>query len=189
MIVQLAGLPGTGKTTLAAGLRQHFGPRMLLLDKDRLRDTVFGPDHVEYQRDQDDLCVRLLHQAAAWHLRRHPEGHVVLDGRTCSRRYQIADSLRLAQQTRHPLRIIECVCAEATARHRLRQDTTAGAHPAANRDFVLYLRLKATAEPIVVPTLRLNTDAPRSDCLHRALAYLTPDLAVPVTAATQESLR
>jgi predicted kinase len=189
MIVQLAGLPGTGKTTLATGLREHLGLRVLVLDKDRLRDTVFGPDHVEYQRDQDDLCVRLLHQAAAWHLHRHPGGHVVLDGRTCSRHYQVADVQHLARQTGHPLRIIECVCAEDTARYRLCQDTSTGAHPAANRAFSLYLRLKATAEPITAPVLRLNTDAPVRDCLRRALAYLTPDLAVHMTAATQEPPR
>ncbi|GAA4256607.1 AAA family ATPase [Dactylosporangium darangshiense] len=185
MIVQLAGLPGTGKSTLAAALLPRLGPHALMLDKDRIRALLFGPHHVEYRQEQDDLCVALLHQAAAYHLGRHPDGTVILDGRTCSRRYQVADVERLAQQTGHLLRIIECTCAEVTVRQRLTYDTTARTHPAANRDFGLYLRLKATADPIAVPALRLSTDIPIGECIRRALTYLTTD-AVHATADAEE---
>lgn len=173
MIVPVVGLPGTGKTSFAAALRPRLGPHALLLSKDTLRDELFGPDHVEYRREQDDLCVSLLHQAATYHLARHPDGHVILDGRTGTRRYQIAEVQRLAQHTGHQLRIIECVCAAATAMERLRADAAAGLHPAANRGPDLYTELDADAEPIAVPTLRLNTDAPLGDYIDRALQYLT----------------
>lgn len=42
MIVQLAGLPGTGKSSLAAELVHRLGGRALLLDKDRVRHALFG---------------------------------------------------------------------------------------------------------------------------------------------------
>lgn len=172
MIVQLAGLPGTGKTTLGRKLTHALGPKTLLLDKDRIRDALFGPNLVAYTREQDDFCVRVMHLTAARHLGEHPDGAVVLDGRTCSRRYQVEEVQRLAKETGRPLRIIECVCPDDVAAARLGRDVQAGAHPAANRDSDLYRRLKASAEPITVPALRLDTNFPVPDCTRTALAYL-----------------
>ncbi|WP_424862955.1 AAA family ATPase [Streptomyces sp. MMS24-I29] len=175
MIVQLAGLPGTGKSTLARELAWNLGPTTLLLDKDRVRDALFGPHLVTYTREQDDFCVRVMHLTAARHLGEHPEATVVLDGRTCSRRYQIQDVQRLAEETGRPLRIIECVCPDDVAAARLHRDVQAGTHPAANRDLGLHRRLKAAAEPITVPALCLDTSAPVPDCTRTALAYLTAE--------------
>jgi predicted kinase len=42
MIVQLAGLPGTGTSSLAAELVHQLEGRALLLDKDRVRHALFG---------------------------------------------------------------------------------------------------------------------------------------------------
>lgn len=172
MIVQLAGLPGTGKSTLARELARNLGPTTLLLDKDRVRDALFGPHLVTYTREQDDFCVHVMHLTAVRHLTKHPEAAVVLDGRTCSRRYQVEDVKQLAEETGRPLRIIECVCPDDVASARLHQDARAGTHPAANRDPDLHRRLKAAAEPITVPALRLDTSAPVPDCTRTALAYL-----------------
>ncbi|WP_328373330.1 ATP-binding protein (plasmid) [Streptomyces sp. NBC_00445] len=187
MIVQLAGLPGTGKSTLAADLTRALGPTTLLLDKDRIRDALFGPHLVTYTRDQDDFCVRVMHQAAARHFREHPRAAAVLDGRTCSRRYQIEEVQRLAEETEQPLRIIECVCPDEVAARRLQQDLLAGTHPAANRDHALHRELKARAEPIALPVLRLDTSAPLPDCTRAALTYLSAGHAHAVRPALKEA--
>jgi adenylylsulfate kinase-like enzyme len=50
VIVQLAGLPGSGKSTLASELVCRLGRRALLLDKDQVRNTLFGPEHTIYTR-------------------------------------------------------------------------------------------------------------------------------------------
>ncbi len=171
MIVQLAGLPGAGKSALAAALRDHLGPACLVLDKDRVRHALYGTEHVEYSRSQDDFVIDLLHQAAARQLAEHKHATVILE-RTCTRAYQIADVTDLAARTGQPLAIIECICPDHVARTRLASDHRSSGHPAANRDFALYQKLKATAEPITVPTLRLRTDTPLTESASCALDYV-----------------
>jgi predicted kinase len=172
MIVQLAGLPGTGKTTVAVGLRAHFGDRCLILDKDRVRAALYGPDGIEYSREQDDFVVGLLHQAARHRLDRDPETVVILE-RTCTRTYQLDDVAMLAAVTGQRLAVIRCWCDDNVARARLDADGRTGHHPAANRTFELYRRLQRTAEPIEVAALSLCTDATADDAVALAITYLT----------------
>jgi predicted kinase len=169
MIIQLAGLPATGKSTLGAALAERL-PGALLLDKDRVRAALYGDRHVEYRREQDDFCVDVLHQAAARHLAQHTDAVVILDGRTCTRRYQIQDVARLAARCRVPLRIIECRCPDRVAHQRLRADP--GTHPATNRTVDLHERLKTSAEAITLPTLRVDTDRPLALCVQACLVHL-----------------
>lgn len=175
MIVQLAGLPGTGKSTLAAALRDRLGPACLVLDKDRVRHALYGAAHTDYSRCQDDFVISLLHQAAERHLASHADATVILE-RTCALAYQITDAADLATRAGCPLALIECVCPDHVALDRLARGRDSG-HPAANRDFALYQRLKASAEVITVPALRLPTDTPICESAARALAYLAQEAA------------
>ena len=102
-----------------------------------------------------------------------PSRVVILDGRTFRRSAQVADLLALAAAVGQPARVIECVCDEPTARARLDRDAAAGTHPAGNRTGGLHAAVKATAEPLTVPRLVLDTGRLTPDeCLVRALAYL-----------------
>lgn len=172
MIVQLAGLPGTGKTTLAALLHQHLPGPVLVLDKDRVRAALFGAGHTRYERDQDDQCVELLHQSAAWWLHRHPEATVILDGRTCSRAYQVQQVRNLAHRAGQRLRLIECVCPLPEIAARLHRDHHTAAHPAANRTPTLARHLARTADPIPHPKLTLDTSTAPDRCAAAAAAWL-----------------
>ncbi len=183
MIVQLAGLPGTGKSSLATELARQLASRALLLDKDRIRHALFGPEHTLYTRVQDDFCVVTMFRTAAWHLRRTPGSVVIFDGRTCSHAYQVDQVRRFAARIRQPLRLIECVCADATAEQRLHADIVLGTHPAANRDVALYRRLQAHADPIPNPKLRLDTTEPLRECVDRALCFLHRPLPTHPTSA------
>jgi predicted kinase len=170
-IVALAGLPGTGKSTLARALAARLAAP--LLDKDLVRAALFAAHEVEYSREQDDLVMACLYRVVEFHAARGRVGSVVLDGRTYSRREQVDELRALAARLGAPLALIECVTAPAVARERLERDRAAGAHPAADRGPELHDRLLATAEPITGPKLVLATDeqAPAA-LLSAVLTYL-----------------
>ena len=169
MIVLMAGLPGTGKSTLARALAVQYPG--VVLDKDEIRSALFPPPYLEYSAEQDDFCQSLMFETAAYLLARHPNLRVFIDGRTFSRAYQLQNALAATNRLGTACRIIECVCDEETARLRLEQ--TRASHPAQNRTYELYKKLQAEFESIPSPKLVVNTDSPLKDCVAAALAYLS----------------
>ena len=154
MLVVMAGLPGSGKSTIAAELSAKLDT--VLLSKDQVRATLFPSKLIEYSSRQDDFCIEIILQVAKYILERDPESIIIIDGRTFSKRAQIERIKAAAAECRTPLKLVECVCADATARKRVEQDR--GKHLAGNRNLDLYLRLKAEADPIELPKLVLETD-------------------------------
>ena len=171
MLVVMAGLPGTGKSTLAQALADALPA--LVLDKDRVRAALFPSDAIEYSTAQDDFCVDVMLQTAAHLLHRAPNRYIILDGRTFSRRYQIDTVVQAAERMQTPLKLIECVCSEAAALARLVRDAETGVHPATNRDAYLYHAVKARFEPLTMPHLTVDTDNPPESCLDACLPYLS----------------
>jgi predicted kinase len=172
MIVMLAGLPGTGKSSIARELARALPA--VILDKDQIRAALFPTARITYTTTQDDFCLGVMLQTAAYLLRQQPDEPVILDGRTFSRTYQVQLVEQHAADLEAPLAVIECICSDATARQRLEQDAAAGHHLAGNRDYALYLAIKARFEPIREPKLVVNTDHPLRDVVAQCLAYIHP---------------
>jgi predicted kinase len=169
MVVVMAGLPGTGKTTLARELADRT--RGALLNKDELRASLFAPEDVEYSTQQDDFVMEVMLEATRYILGRTPNRKVFLDGRTFSRRYQIDRVLSAARDLTEPWTIIECVCSEESARRRLDLEADLS-HPAANRTFALYVEVKARFEPITQAKIVVNTDESVEQCVLQAMSSL-----------------
>lgn len=168
MLIAMAGLPGTGKSTLAARLKAELAA--VVLNKDEVRRVLFPPPVLDYSAAQDDLCMAAIYGAAASILRIYPRQAVILDGRSYARAYQVRDLLAMAASLNEPAHIIECVCDDVIVRQRLERDLERGEHPAGNRTFALYLERKAAAEAISATHLILDTGrTPFVECVRRSL--------------------
>ncbi len=153
MLILMAGLPGTGKSTLA----RQLAPRLnaAILSKDTVRHALFPIDLVDYSTDQDDFVIDLLLLTAEYIWERYPDKPIILDGRTFSRSSQRQHVIDFANVHGQAWRIIECVCEDGVARARLAQ--TDSDHPAGNRTPELYDEVKARWEPITAPKITVNT--------------------------------
>ena len=170
MIVLMAGLPATGKSTLARELAARTAGRVL--SKDEIRHAIFEPAEIKYSTRQDDFCLHLMLETAAYVLQREPKRAIFLDGRPFSRRYQIENVLVAATYMNQPWRILQCVCSDETARRRLAADAEAFAHPAGNRGYDLYLEVKSRFEFITHSKTVIDTGQELETCVGQALAVL-----------------
>ncbi len=170
MIVLMAGLPGSGKTTLARELASRAGGR--LLSKDEIRHALFASEEIEYSSRQDDFCLHIMLETAGQLLERNGDRIILLDGRPFSRRYQIENVVSTAASLHQRWRILECICPEEICRKRLEDQSASGSHPAGNRDFRLYLEVKSRFEAITLPKTVIDTSQPLEACVEQALAVL-----------------
>jgi predicted kinase len=171
MIVIMAGLPASGKSTLCRKLAAKLNG--IVLDEDKIRSALFSQADIEYSTTQDDFCMKVALEAAGYILRKNPGRFVSVDGRPFSRTYQLEQVLQAARDFNQEWRILECVCSEETARKRLAEQAAAGEHLAINRDYALYRRMRDQFEEIILPKTVIDTDEPLDACIVHGLAAIS----------------
>jgi predicted kinase len=151
--VLFAGLPGTGKSTLARVMAERLGAAVF--DKDRVRGALFPGELTDFSTEQDQLCLRAMVEAAVYLTERRRTKYIFFDGRPFSKQAQIEEVLRAAEGAGARWRILHLTCADAVAEGRLAAHDPS--HPAQNRDPALYRRIKQGFEPILQAKLEVDT--------------------------------
>jgi predicted kinase len=173
--VLFAGLPGTGKSTLARAIADRLGAAVL--DKDRVRGALFPGALTDYTAQQDELCMRAMLEAAAYLTECERVEYIFFDGRTFSQRGQIEVVLRAAARAGARWRIVHVTCTDAVAEERLARSDPS--HPAKNRDAALYRRIKQQFEPITQVKLEVDTTSGTDAVLTAVEEYLTGNEECP----------
>lgn len=170
MLIVMSGLPGSGKSTLA----QALAPRLpaTILNKDSARAALFPSSDITYTSHQDDFVVHILLQVAEFYFEQDPQRKVILDGRTFYRQYQVTQVLDFCRLHERPVAFIACTCPDEIACERLKSAQRSGEHPAADRNYELYQRMKVQSEPLEIPHLRVDTSQALELCIQISLHYL-----------------
>jgi predicted kinase len=165
MLVIFRGLPGTGKTRLARRLLDRR-PDLIVLSRDSLRSGMFA--HPMFSEEEKTLVDGLIVAMSDYLLGRGRS--VVIDGMALSSSRLLEKFARTAAAHHKEVRIIECICSEATALARIAADE--GKHPAGDRGADLYYRVRERFEPTELPLLSIDTDGDEQQNLEAILGYI-----------------
>jgi predicted kinase len=165
MLIVFRGLPGTGKSRLVRRLVKRK-LELLVLSRDSLRSSIvvrpdFGP---EEKTLVDDLIVVM----AGFLLDRGR--NVVIDGMALSSARRVRELAETARSRGKPCHVIECICSEVMALHRIGHDR--GGHPAGDRGEGLYHEVKARFEQIAPPFLTIDTERDTGENLQAIVDYI-----------------
>ena len=166
-VVVLVGIPGAGKSTLAAALAAEISEARIL-DKDRVRDALFAP--CDYSAAERDVSFAAMIDAARYHLGR---GRVVIfDGMTFSRESQVRAAEGVAAESGAFSAVILCDVPVSVAIERCERDAAEGDHPAENRDGDLVRRVAAEMEEPPGDYLTVSMVEDREATVAHALGYI-----------------
>ena len=178
--VAMTGLPGSGKSWLAARLGRHLGAIVVRSDRERKRLAgldAAAPSHSEANANLYDE----QHTDAVYHqLMRHAADvlsgchHVIIDA-NFGKRQQRAMIATLCRLRGYPLTFVQCAAPSAMLRQRIVERAATAQDPSEADLSILELQ-SAEREPIVDDEgLRVvSVDTTRDDALASVLGEFTP---------------
>ena len=164
-VIVLVGLPGAGKSTLAAAITSRL-PDTRVLDKDEVRHVLFDP--CDYTSAERDVVFAAMLDAARYHLGRNRI--VVFDGLTFSRRSQVEAAEAVAGDAGAFSAVLVCDVPLDVAIERCVGGGTG--HRATNRDGELVRRVAAEMEEPAGDYLTLDMTGDVDRLATQVLAYV-----------------
>jgi predicted kinase len=173
VIVALCGVPGVGKSFLAAALAKANG--WTVLDRDAIRDAVFPPRFLDYSTAQNNLASELTYQVCAYVLGSHPTEGLILDGRPFSRYEQRERVREIAEQLGVPAVFVHCVASDRVVLDRLAHvNTDPRNDPRAERTEEKFRSIKHQFEPFLDETVvEISTETPIAHQVAAVREYLS----------------
>lgn len=173
-LILMAGLPGTGKTTLALALGRLFG--WPVIDKDSLKSPLLttGISNELAGPASYALLLEMAHDLLV-----QQRLSIILDSPA---RYAsvLEHVITLTQQAGACLKIIECVANQELRQQRIRERIARPSQWTANGD-ISDEQVRQVFEHLPTNCLTLDTSRPFELCIIEALAYLS-DEANPRTS-------
>ena len=163
----LVGLPGAGKSTLAAALARRI-PDARVLSKDPVRAALFDP--CDYSAAERDISFSAMLDAVGYHLGRGRL--VVLDGLAFPRTGEEDAVDAVAHDAGAFVATIVCDVPIEVAVARADADAVAGTHRAANRDGAAVRRVAAEMREPSGSYLTVDTTRPVDEATDLALGYI-----------------
>jgi predicted kinase len=170
LVVALIGLPGAGKSTVAAALERELGLRRVC--RDAIRQAMFP--RCEYSFVEKRAAFRTVLLAVEINcLLGEP---TVIDGMTFSRRADFDELHARAERHGYDVLPLFIDCPTALARERIARDLIERAHPAADREPELVDRVARRFDPPPAASIRIDAARPMDEVCRLAIAEVAARL-------------
>jgi len=170
VVVALIGLPGAGKSTVAAALERELGLRRVC--RDAIRAAMFP--RCEYSFVEKRAAFRTVLLAVEINcLVGEP---TVIDGMTFSRRADFDELHERAERHGYDVLPLFIDCPVALARERIARDLIERVHPAGDREPELVERVARRFDPPPAAAIRIDASRPMDEVCRLAIAEVAARL-------------
>jgi predicted kinase len=177
-LVVFAGLPGTGKSSLARAVAREL--RAVYLDKDTIKDCVVAVAREMKIEQGPDLAGPASYELLVVLARDNLSlgRSVVLDSPAGYRQFRekVSD---LARSRRASLKLVECICTDESLLRQRVEDRGRELPPYRARDWADYQSNRARFEGLTERRLVLDTAEPLAVNLRKVLTYIGWPPAAP----------
>ena len=163
MLVGVAGLPASGKTTVTKELEKKG---FIRISRDDFITFLFKPTNYN-SREQKDVAFEVMLLVSCYYLRLGKK--VVLDCPSFSQEWAVIKAQKTAKKTKSKFKLIYLKCSDAIAVRRIKSSKK---HIAWDRTPKLYFEVKRRFQPIKIKHKKIETDQPIIEIIKEVSKYI-----------------